>query len=404
MHDITAPHHANFSVPKAKAALLLGVLVAGVGNSFVFAILPPIGREMGFSELQVGSLITASALFFMLGAPIWGNLSEAWGRKPVILTALVMYFFTTILFAIIVQMRLSDAIPMLTAYGLLVGLRIVFAVGICGIFPASQAYMADLTSLDQRTAGMSLIGIAMGVGMISGPALAAGFSGFGLTLPFYVVAGIAVPAGLMVMAFVVEQPREAHAAAEAAQDAPLRALLPLFVISTFIMTNLSCIQVSSGFYFQDKFDLSAAETARAVGIGLMASGLASVTAQVVLVQRIGLRPRTLLRSGVPCALVGLLLLTTMDSYPMLVLGMVFFGLGMGQIMPGTIASISMRAGIHQQGRVAGFNTSAQGLGYIIGPLVGAYFYTISPTLPYQICFGLLVVLLIDVYFVAKLPN
>lgn len=404
MHDTAAQHPSTFSIPKAKAALLLGILVAGVGNSFVFAILPPIGREMGFSELQVGSLITASALFFMLSAPIWGAVSESWGRRPVILTALVIYCLTTILFAIIVHMRLSDAIPMLTAYGLLIGLRICFAVGICGIFPASQAYMADITTLEQRTAGMSLIGIAMGVGMISGPGLAAAFSGFGLTLPFYAVAALSIPAGLMVLAYIVELPRETHAEHEALDSIDFRALFPLFVISTLIMTTLSCLQVASGFYFQDKFNLDAAETARAVGIGLMASGAASVTAQIVLVQRMGLRPKTLLRWGVPCALTGVFILQTADQYGLLVFGMVIFGLGMGQIMPGTIASISIKAGIHQQGRVAGLNTSAQGLGYIIGPLLGAHFYTVNPILPYQICFGLLFILLLNVRFIAKLPG
>ncbi len=78
--------------------------------------------------------------------------------------------------------------------------------------------------------------------------------------------------------------------------------------------------------------------------------------------------------------------------------------GMGQIMPGTIASISMKAGLHQQGSVAGINTSAQGLGFIVGPLIGSGLYTVDPLLPYKICLGLLSLLLINVYFVAKLPG
>ena len=84
MPETTARTSSTFSVPRAKVALLLGILVAGVGNSFVFAVLPPIGREMVFTELPVGSLFTASALVFMMGAPLWGAAAEAWGRKPVI--------------------------------------------------------------------------------------------------------------------------------------------------------------------------------------------------------------------------------------------------------------------------------------------------------------------------------
>ena len=404
MHNNTETKPIAPSTAKAKSALLFGIFVAGIGNSFVFAILPPIGREMGFAELQIGSIITASAFVFMLSAPWWGAKSEVWGRKPVILTALILYCLTTVLFAFVVQLRLAGALSMLAAYGLLVVLRVLFAGGICGIFPASQAYMADITSLEKRTAGMSLIGIAMGVGMITGPGIAAAFSGFSLVLPFYAVAALAIPAGVLAYFYIQEVPREVHAAQRASDDISVRELLPLLFISTFVMINMSAIQQASAFYFQDKFDLSAGETARAVGLALMASGAASVAAQIVLVQRLGLTPKTLLRSGVPCSFVGVLLLQTMDQYPMLVLGMAIFGFGMGQIMPGTIASISMKAGLHQQGRVAGINTSAQGLGFIIGPLLGSGLYTVHPLLPFQICLGLLALLLINVYFIAKLPG
>ena len=404
MHNNTEMKPIAHSTAKAKSALLFGIFVAGIGNSFVFAILPPIGREMGFAELQIGSIITASAFVFMLSAPWWGAKSEVWGRKPVILIALSVYCLTTALFAFVVQLRLAGALSMVAAYGLLVALRVLFAGGICGIFPASQAYMADITSLEERMAGMSLIGIAMGVGMIAGPGIAAAFSGFGLALPFYAVAALAIPAGVLAYLYIQDVPREIHPAQGKSDGIAMRELLPFLFISTFIMINMSAIQQASAFYFQDKFDLSAVETARAVGLALMESAVASVSAQVILVQRIGLSPKTLLRTGVPCSMIGVLLLLTMDQYPMLVLAMAFFGLGMGQIMPGTIASISMKAGLNQQGRVAGINTSAQGLGFIIGPLIGSGLYTVHPLLPFQICLGLLALLMINVYFIAKLPG
>ena len=359
---------------------------------------------MGFTEIQIGSLITASALVFMLSAPFWGARSEVWGRKPVILTALILFFVTTLLFAFVVQLRLAGLLPMVTTYALLVLLRVLFAGGICGIFPSSQAYMADVTTLEERTAGMSLIGIAMGVGSIAGPGIAAAFSSISLVLPFYAVATLALPASFLVYAYLHEQPKERPPITHQPDAIRKRELFPLLFISTLIMMNLSAIQQASGFYFQDKFDLSAGETARAVGIAFMASGAASVIAQIVLVQKLGLTPKVLLRSGVPCAFIGVLLLQTTDYYPMLVLAMAFFGFGMGQIMPGTIAAISMKAGLHQQGRVAGINTSAHGLGFVVGPLIGSGLYTVHPLLPYQICLGLLGLLLINVYFVAKLPG
>jgi len=404
MHDTTATALTDTAVSRAKMALLAGVFVAGIGNSFVFAILPPLGREMGFAELQIGSIITASAIVFMLSAPIWGHRSEVMGRKPVILFALVSFAVTIVLFAIVVQLRLAGTLSLLITYILLVLMRVLFAGGISGIFPCSQAYMADITKPEDRTAALSLIGIAMGVGMIMGPGVAAAFSGFGLILPFYAVAALALPAVLLASAYILEQPRHVHPQDEPPESIRKLELLPLLCISTFVMICLSSIQQASGFYFQDKFDLTAGETARAVGVALMASGFASVSAQIIFVQRLGLSPRTLLRMGVPCSFAGVFLLMTMDSYPMLVVAMGCFGLGMGQIMPGTIASVSMKAGLHQQGSIAGINTSAQGLGFIIGPLLGSGLYTVHPLLPYRICLGLLGLLLINVYFIARLPR
>ena len=388
----------------AKAALLFGVFVTGIGNSFLFAVLPPIGREMGFTEVQIGSIVTVAAVVFTLSAPIWGARSEVWGRRRVILIALSFYCLTQFLFAFVIQLRLAGALSLLAAYGLLVTLRIAFAGGTCGIYPSSHAYMADITSRQERTAGMSLIGIAMGVGTIAGPGLVAVVSGWGLALPFYAVAVLAIPAGVLAFVYIKEVPRETHASHALVDDIAFRELIPLLFISTFMMTTLAGVQQASGFYFQDKFDLSAEETARAVGLALMASGIASICAQVIFVQRLGMSPRTLIRMGAPCTFLGILFLLRAEQYPMLVVGMAIFGLGMGQIMPGTVASISMKAGIHQQGRVAGLNTSAQSLGFIIGPLIGSGLYTIHPLLPYQICLGLMALVIINVYFVAKLPG
>lgn len=402
MHD-TPPSHLNENA-KAKLALLFGLFVAGIGNSFLFAILPPIGREMGFSEVQIGSIVTASAVVFTLSAPLWGAKTEVWGRRRVILTALFFYCITTVLFASVVQLRLSGALSLLAAYGLLVALRIAFAGGSCGIYPSSQAYMADITTPENRTAGMSLIGIAMGVGMIAGPGMAAVVSGWGLALPFFAVATLSVPAGVLAYVYIKDVPRDDPPASDTSGAIALRELLPLLFISMLVMVALATVQQASGFYFQDKFDLNAEETARAVGLALMASGISSVCAQLLFVQRLGWSPRTLIRMGAPCSFFGVVLLQTMDPYPMLVVGMAFFGLGMGQIMPGTIASISIKAGFHQQGRVAGLNTSAQSLGFIIGPLLGSGMYTVHPLLPYQIGLGLLALVMITAYFVTKLPG
>lgn len=389
---------------KAKFAICLTLFTAGVGNSFIFAILPPLGREIGFAEVQIGAIISCSATVFMFTAPIWGRVSEVWGRRRIILFAMMAYCVMTILFARVVQLSLDKVLPVTLGYILLLLCRCTFTLGIGGMFPSSQAYMADITEPHERTAGMSLVGMASGLGSILGPGLAAFFAGFGILIPYYAVAGLAVVAGMVVWAFVVDVPREERPHDERHESLMTRTLVPFFILSTILMAALACMQQSMGFYLQDTFDLSTAETTRKVGWVLIASAVSSVFAQLIFVQRLKLEPRMLMRAGVPLILIGIIGFAMSGSYSLMVAAMFFFGVGFGMVMPGNVASISMSVTGYQQGRVAGLNTSAQGAGFIIGPLLGSGLYQINHRLPFAICGMFIVIAMCMVYFVVKIPD
>lgn len=381
----------TFSKTRARVAVFMTLFTAGVGNSFLFAILPALGREIGMMEVQIGSIVTVSATVFMICAPVWGHRSEIWGRRPVILFALVAYTVTTILFALVIKYGLAGAIPVLTTYILLLVTRCMFTFGISGLFPSSQAYMADITTPQERTSGMALVGIASGFGMIAGPGLAAAFASYGLIIPFYAAAGLAVIAGITVYFGIVEVPREAPPADTPKEGMLTKRLIPFFIMSTITMISLSAMQQASGFYIQDFFELSTENAAQWVGGALMASALSSVVTQIIIVQRLGVQARTLLRVGPPLIILGIVIFTQAASYPVMIIALITFGMGFGMIMPGVVASLSMSVSGHDQGRAAGVNTSAQGTGFIIGPVMGAGFYQINPLLPYVACVVLLLV-------------
>ena len=65
------------AIKRAKRVLFFALVSAGVGQSFLFAVLPPLGREMGFAEVEIGTIVTAGALVFVTCAPIWGILCAA---------------------------------------------------------------------------------------------------------------------------------------------------------------------------------------------------------------------------------------------------------------------------------------------------------------------------------------
>ena len=197
------------STREALAALLFGIFIAAVGNSFVFALLPPLGRELGLRDIQTGLIVGVSSVLFMLMARFWGGKSEQWGRRPVLLFGMTSYFALSMLFAGVVQFALSGAIPVALIFPLMLFTRSLFTTCIAGIFPASQAYIADTTTVQDRARGMAMFGVAMGSGHAAGPVVAAAFVGFGLAAPFYAVAGLSIIAGCFFWVYVVEPPKQA---------------------------------------------------------------------------------------------------------------------------------------------------------------------------------------------------
>ena len=90
--------HSRFATP----LVLFSVLTTGVGQSMTFALLAPLGREVGFREVQVGLIITCSALVFTLTSPIWGRISDRWGRRPILVIGQIGYGGGCLLFAMAV--------------------------------------------------------------------------------------------------------------------------------------------------------------------------------------------------------------------------------------------------------------------------------------------------------------
>ena len=114
---ISTPPLRNYRF--ARAILLVALVGVGFGFSVLFAILGPLGREVGLSELQISSIIAASSLTVFLASPRWGRLSDRWGRKPLMIFGLLGYACGNFLFASVFHAALIGALLPLSAYCLL---------------------------------------------------------------------------------------------------------------------------------------------------------------------------------------------------------------------------------------------------------------------------------------------
>ncbi len=90
-----------------QSLLLSAVGVTALGQTLGSTLLPSLGRATGLAEIQVGLIISCSSLAFALASPVWGYLSELYGRRPILIIGLSGYATGTLLFALVFQAGLA---------------------------------------------------------------------------------------------------------------------------------------------------------------------------------------------------------------------------------------------------------------------------------------------------------
>ena len=186
-------------LPRRQLLILVTALMAmGVGQSLIFAILAPLGREVGLVEVQITSIIAISALVFALASPHWGRFSDRVGRKPIILVGLVGYTVGTVLFTSVFLAGLTGLLSGLSLYAVLLVTRCTQSIIMSATSPSTTAYAADVTTPKERMAAMAQLGTANSLGMILGPAVSGALATLGLLAPLYFAGALCAAAAAMV--------------------------------------------------------------------------------------------------------------------------------------------------------------------------------------------------------------
>ncbi|HJN52745.1 MAG: MFS transporter [Pseudomonadales bacterium] len=374
----------DFPLSHARRTLLASLVIVGMGFSVLFPILAPLGREMGLNELQITSIIAASAMTVFLCAPTWGRISDTWGRKRVMVIGLFGFTAGTVLFNSVLTAGLSGMLVGMPLFLTLLVARILHAAAMAAAMPSSTAYMADITDVATRTKGMGAAGAANNIGAILGPAMA-GLAVISLLTPLWIMSGLALLNVLFVARFLPEAPRQVLAGRRPSRMKYTDGrILPFIIVGVLMFMGFALVQQTMGFRFQDALGLSAAETARTLGIAMMLSAGCSLFAQGFIVQRMDLAPFTLLKLAMPLLTIAFALMAIFDSQLMLTIAMMILGFGMGLAGPGFMAGASLAVSAEEQGAVAGVAGSCGPLGFTIGPLLGGALYQIEPVLPYAV--------------------
>ncbi|MDE2264800.1 MAG: MFS transporter, partial [Alphaproteobacteria bacterium] len=368
---------------RAFAILFFSLLCTGVGQSVMFAILPSLARELGLSEFAASMPFVSSATIWVFTSSLWGEKSDHWGRKPIILMGLTAFGISFGLFAAVANLGVLGFLPVAVAYPLMIATRSLYGIFGAGASPAAQAYVADRTTRRERISGVATISAAFGLGTTIGPGIGAVLVVFGLFAPYYFTALMALASAAAIWLFLPERsaPRRKFE-----QRATLKwhdaRVWPFILYGTGIATAAAVPIQTVGYFVIDVLHVSTAAAPKFTGIGLVALSAAALFAQLVVVQRFNPSARLLMRVGGLVTIVSFLMFLLTHTFEPLVLALLVNGFGFGMVKPGYAAAASLAVDPHEQGAVAGLTGATAGAGFIFGPMIATGLYRLSPFAPY----------------------
>lgn len=368
-------------------------LIVAAGNMALQSVLPAIGREFQLSDTLVSSAFAISALMWTLASPFWARLSDRMGRKAVMQIGLLGFVLSMTGFGLAATTGLEGWLGISLAFILMAVARTIYGLFGSAAPIASQAYVADRTSPEDRTQSMALLASAQGLGTVLGPALAPFLvlPLLGLAGPMYAFALV----GLVMLVIlrlrlpsgdVVRQPspsgQRSAAGAGLWKDQRVRD----YLLYGLLATGSQAINISVlGFHVIDEMaatGLGVREAQPFIGLAMLAGAGATLLAQWGLIPMLKLEPRALMRWGAGLALGGNLLSILAPGFYGVVIGYALVSLGIGFARPGFTAGSSLAVGPGEQGAVAGLMMSLAGLSFLGPPVLGVALYEWAEPAPF----------------------
>lgn len=380
---------------RAFRLLFICLMVTGIGNSMLFAILPPLARDLGVAEAWVGAIYTISALLFLIMSPIWGALSDQYGRRPILIFGLAAFALSTLVFAAAALAgQMGWAPPLIAIFGMAAA-RTLFGGFGSATNPSAQAYVADRTTPEERTEALANLTAAFGLGGVVGPALAAAFVERVGIAPFMVGVSVLVAAAAIAVRLML--PEKTPPKRQMRPINPLNQLgfafdkriAPFFAYGCGLWLVQAISLQAIGFYVMDRMGLTPEQGLQLAGVALTAGAGALIFAQLVVIPALKASPRALMWTGAALTVIASIEMVFAANYASIVFGYMLNSFAFGLARSGFVGGASLSVTPEEQGRAAGSTTATAGLGFLVAPVAGLWLYqAYGPPTPYLLNAGL----------------
>lgn len=367
--------------------LFISLLATAMGQSVVLTTLPPMGREIGLSDLQVALLMTSSALAYTLGNTYWSRKGKTLGYKRCLIIGLSGYTLGTLCFASMWLLGFNQLLVGTYLFLALLITRVSQSSVMSATPPSVMGIAISISANGERVKAISKVSSAHSLGQILGPTLAGLLVSAHLLTPLFTIATLTFVAVILVWIFLKLE-HHSHRQVTQQSDSALhdqhyKPFAPaLIAMNVGVFLALAMMQTSLAFLLIDTHHLSTTQAAQKVGLAMMVSAVSALTVQLTLVQRTHLSPQKLIRIAFPCLAIGYLVIYTHNAIHHIYLAMAFLGVGAGISFPSIAALATSSCKAEKQATYMGLITASPSMGYIIGPPISTVLYGINNRLPF----------------------
>lgn len=342
-------------------------LIDVLGYTIMIPILPYLAQRYAASDLVVGVLVTTMALASTISAPLWGAMSDRFGRKRIVMISQLFSLVGYVMLALATSLRLIFISRAVSGLG-------------GGSLGVAQSYIADVTSPEKRDQAYAIFGVFFGVGFVIGPILGGLLVRFGFHVPFLTAAGLEV---LNIVFTALYLPTSGLRTVRRRWSETWHAIRLPRVRSLFARQFLFIFSVTYFFtifalYLKHVLDYGPTEVSWLLACAGFVGGAVQLAAIGPLTGRFG--NRIVACGGLFCSIVAYALLAFVTGVGSFVLVLVLWALGAALVSPTLIAMLSEAAPAQERGAVMGFNDSVNNTALIVAPALGASVSTLNPRL------------------------
>ena len=374
--------------------LKFGLFTVGLGQSFVFVLVPPLARDLGLSEIQTSSIFAISALAWATTSAFWGRTSDKYGRRNIAILGLVGYSISLIALITPLFLAQKNLLNVTLLFPALVLGRLINGLVGSATRPASFAYIADITSKNNRTVKFARLESSFLLGTVAGPLVGGFLFLISNETPFYVFSGLAFIAAIGIYRKLDSVTKKKNTVKKLNKiNWYSSTIWPFLAFAAVLSLCQASLLQSIGFYITDLYsDFENLPTLISMTFALLS--ISTIVSQYIFTDAFPMNNFNLLLFGTLLLIFSYFTMAFYQTISVYYLSIIVLGFGFGMTRPALASSLSLAQSPENQGSAAGYLGSVIPIGHMTTPFIAMPIYSINPAYLYYFSSVLCITLIV----------